>query len=319
MNEIVLSSLLKRDIVSEGPSLRKRCADYGVMSIRALVASILAREYHYRLYGVYGELGEPISPIQPIDAGYSQDYVGGRINILDNNNFLPTAEVTCGGKVEYVGFRCNEPNESVDEPYIIFSVVSLNPHFDGRDSLVAVNKIGPLDNVREGNVVGDVQTVWQGRVPGTGLKIALGVFEHDLGDPDDVREEIETKLREYAQKAASAIAQAYGAGTVEAEQIAGSEIVTWAVRILSLGITEILDLGDDEIGRQSEEVPQPIIRKYSNQDEYSASLLRNDEGLVYNYKKEVVSDEGNYSIYFRVSGFEIGPITRPPDPIPAPP
>jgi hypothetical protein len=270
---------------------------------------------------VYGELGAPLGPVEATEGGYSQGYTGGRINILhdDDDNFTPTAEVTFGGKVEYVGFRCNEPNESVDEPYIVFSVVSLNPHFDGRDSLVAVHKIGPVENVKEGDVVGDVQTVWQGRVPGTGLKVAVGVFEHDLGDPDDVREEIETKVKEYAQKAASAIAQAYGAGAVEAEQIAGNEIVTWVARIASLGIVEILDLGDDEIGKQTAEVPQPTVIKYSNQEEYSASLQRNDEGLVYNYKLEAVSDEGNYSIYFRVSGFSMGPVSRTPDPVLPPP
>ena len=317
MSEIALSSLLKRDLVSNAPSLKSRCADHSVKSVRALAASILAREHHHRLYGVYGELGVPINPIQAINGGYSQDYMGGRINILDDRSWEPTAEVTYGGLVEYVGFRCNEPNESVDEPYIIFSVFNLNPHFDARDSLEAVIKIGPVKNVRDGEVVGDVQTVWQGRVPGTGLKIAIGVFEHDWGDPDDVREEIEAKIKEYAQKAASAIAQAYGAGSAEAEQIAGSEAITWVARLITLGIVEIFDPGDDEIGKKTIEIPQPIVRKFVNQEEYSASLQRDDD-LVYNYRLEVDSDEGNYSVYFRVRGFEIGPISRPPDSILAP-
>jgi hypothetical protein len=312
-----LRETLTKDTLSSGPSMRARCDAYGATSLRQLAAGVVSRDYHRRVYGDFGVLGAATGSITPVDGGYTQDFLNGQIQVL-GTELRPSAEVQWDCLVEYVGIRCDEPNEQGfgsdgDEPYVIFTVVSLNPSYTGEDELVAVHKIGPLSGVREGDVIGDTQSMSEGIVAGTGLKIKIGVYESDEGDSDDVREEIEAKIKEYAGKAVSALTAAYGAGDAEATNLAGSELVTWGARILSLGIVELLGLGDDPIGENAADIPLSKIREYDNDAGFQASLTRTTEGLLYNYKLPVSSDEGEYSVYFRVRSRKIGPIEKLPD------
>jgi hypothetical protein len=311
MAEISLRSMLNTDDSLNDPSsneapswsVRSRCTKYGAKSVRELAASIIAKKHHRDLFGVWGLLGASVTPgVVSADGGYTQEYEGGRIDVLDHDPHAPKGTSYLKAIVEYIGLRVNEPNETYDDPYIIFSVVNLNPDRLGQDNLEKVIKVGPLDDIDEGVVIGAPQTVWEGRVPGTGITVTAGAFDYDMGDPDDVKEEIETKLREYIQNALSAIGQAYGAGEEEAEAVLGSDIATWALGIFSLGITEILDLGDDYIGAKTQEIVPNTLRRLVNEADYQASLTTTTEGYTYNYKLDIASREGDYSVYFRVRG-----------------
>ena len=288
-----------------------------VQSVRQLVADRRIADHHRRWYGNLGHFGKPVGTVTEVEGGYRREFEAGALQVMETDGLRPSAVAQWAPLVEYVGLRCNEPNESSDEPYVIFSVIALNPEFDAVDKLLTVKKIGPIPNVVDGEVVPDVLTVWDGISGGNGLKIAIGVFEEDEGDPEDVRAKIEEKLREYAKQGAAAIAQAYGAGAAQGEQVAENEAFNWGLRLLSLGLVDLLGLGDDEIGSVNVEVPLSRIQKVDNEhvEAFHQSLQRTTEGVVYTDKVDVSSDEGGYSVYFRIRSRKIGPIdTVPPLP-----
>jgi hypothetical protein len=309
-------------VESPGNSLRSRIEAYEVHSVRELIASITAKKRHFDLFGNFGLLGAPLSNgVVATENGYRQEFDFGSIDvIMDPLNPPGTktrTEVWMGAEVRYIGLRCNEPNEVYDDPYVIFTVINVNPHQDGRDNLEKVVKIGPLDDIDEGVVIGDPQTVWDGRVAGSGLGIGALVVEHDSGDPDAVREEVASKIREYVQEGAAMIAQAFGAGAAEARDISDIEPVNWvsdAIAFLSVGI---LDLGDDEIGKKTLEIWPATLRRLADGEEFQRSLTTTTEGYTYNHKIDVSSNKGDYSVYCLVRPWKITveiPDVEPPPP-----
>ncbi len=284
-----------------------------VSSIRNLQASVAAYRSHRACYGRFGPLGRITqSPTRTGDE-FSLATELGRIRVL-NNGFTAWPEVTYGPIVEYAGLRIVEPNEQWDDPYTIFSVFTLNPMNRGVDELVSVKKIGPRKDLAEGVDFRDTHTVWgNGQViGGTGIKIAIVAYDQDLGDPDDVRAAIEEKVKEYAREATEAIAVAFGAGSEEAEKIAGSELVTWAARLVSIGIVELLDLGDDEIGHHTRDFGLRELAELGTQDGYDAAVKFTPGGIEYTHQADLKSKNGHYIVYYRVRTVQIPATPAPP-------
>ncbi|MBB4912718.1 hypothetical protein [Actinophytocola algeriensis] len=307
-----LRAMMARDVSSTTSRLRQRLNEHGTDSVRALIASIVATEEHRNNYcAEFGPLGAVTQPVTPVADGFQLPTVSGRI-LIRSGGWQPHPEVTYVPIVEYIGLQVIEPNETYDDPYVIFSVTTLNPNHTGDDDLAAVAKIGPLDDIAEDAVVPDTITIWEDRiVAGTGIKVTAAVFDQDLGDPDEVREKIEEKVKEYARKGASAIATAFGAGGDEAGQIAGSELVTWGARIISLGIVELFGLGDDVIGRDSKEIGLAELVRLHDQAAFDAAVKIGPGGMKYTHTLEAKGD-GHYIVYFRVRSAKVGPIEPPP-------
>lgn len=313
-----LRPLLARDRRGGGASLRGRCAAHETSDVRSLMASIVCDEHHHACYGQVGVLGAPVGPLTRAADGWEREYLGGGITV-QGDGLTPSAVVRYDCLVEYVGLRNNEPNESAligtgdgDEPYVVVAVTTLDPGYDGVDRLAAVTRIGPLSEVHDGDVVGGTASVWQGIVAGTGLQLAVAVFEHDSGDPAEVEEAIEKAIVEAAKEGAAVVGAAFGAGGEEAERIAGSKLVTFLAEAVSLTVVHVLDLGDDKVGEAFAEVPLSRIRELTTDEAFSASLETNAEGLRFNHRVECRGGEGEYSVYLRVRGRAIPPIPALP-------
>lgn len=320
---ISMASILAHDPVTQTPGIRQRAVIHQVKTLRRLAYSIVAREAYQRCYASVGPLGEVVGP--PVSAGdeFRLNTAAGRIRVLSApigavspgitfQGITAYPEVTYQPKLEYVGLRINEPNEIYDDPYVIVCAVTLNPMGSG-DQLVSVKKIGPYEDLEEAHDYGDTTTVWEGQlIGGTGLKVLIYAVDHDSGDSDDVRDAIEEKLREYVKKGVEAVAAAFGAGGSETDKIAGSDLVTWGARLASLGLVEVFDLGDDEIGRTQVELLMKEIIFLSDQANVDAVKKVSPDGLIYTHPVELRSREGRYTIYMRASCMEIPPI--PPGP-----
>lgn len=308
----IARAAISEDPLSDSPSIRDHLAAHRVSSVRSLRASVVAHAAYRQCYGRFGPLGRAARPILKGGDEYTLTTELGRIRVL-NDGFIPWPEVTFGSIVEYVGLRIIEPNETFDDPYTIFSVFTLNPMNRGVDELVSAKKIGPRDDVAEGRDLADTHTIWGGQIiGGTGIKIAIISYDHDMGDPDHVRATIEEKIKEYAKEATEAIVTAFGAGSDEAEEIAGSEIVTWIARLASLGIVELLGLGDDEIGRDTRDIGTRELARLSTQEGYDAAVKFTPDGIEYTHKSDILSKNGHYVVYYRVRTTQIPPTPPPP-------
>lgn len=137
--------------------------------------------------------------------------------------------------------------------------------------------------------------------------------DYDLGDPDDVREEIETKIKEYVAEGTKAIATALGAGAAEADQIAGSEVVDVLAHIFSLGFVALLGLGDDEIGRGNIEVGMRELVRLSKQENVDKAMKTTPAGKKYTHSVDLKSRNGHYRAYFRIRAQEIPAVMPGPD------
>ncbi|MFD0364084.1 hypothetical protein ACFQZZ_21780 [Nocardia sp. GCM10030253] len=279
--------------------------------MRALLASVAAHEHHRALYGKFGPLGKSIGPIGLSDGAWVMPTEVGLV-VAQLGNWDCSAYVTHVAKVEYLAVRVDRPNETYDDPYIIFGVTTLNPNHRGVDELVAVRKIGPLDDVSRRKVYSETTTIWEDRiVSGTGIQINIGAWDYDLGSPGEVRKAIEKKAKEYAEKGAKAIGAAFRSGEKEADLIVDSEIGNLALQLLSLGLVEVFDLGDDRIGQVNVDVPLSEIKALSTQEGYNARRIIAD-GLEFTHKVSVESEEGRYTVWFRVMGREVPPIPCDP-------
>lgn len=308
---ISVRSILSLEAQSGPINIKDRARKHGVKSLRALLASTVARHHHRTLYGKFGPLGKQTGPITlSSDAWVMPTEVGVVKSALTLES---SAEVTYAAIVEYIAVRVDRPNETYDDPYVIVSVTTLNPNHRGADELVALRKIGPLEDVLPHKIYSDTTTIWEDRIAGgTGIKVTIAAWDYDSGSPGEVRRKIEKKLKEFAEKGSDAIAAAYGEGDDKAEEIAGSAETTWALRLLSLGIVELFGLADDQIGRVNVDVPLSEIRKLSTQEGYNARRIIQD-GLEFTHKVSVEGKGGRYTVWFRVRGFKIPPIliTRP--------
>ena len=151
--------------------------------------------------------------------------------------------------VEIAAIKCfgTEDPSGEDEPYLIISVISINPNFAGEDELVTT-KIVRADNIHAGDMFAVGQTIGSAKiVAGDGLRVHMALFEHEHGSPEDVRKQIEDTIREAVKKAAqtlTTLADVPLAGSLG--EVASNPIVIALTEGLSALITPLL--ADDQIG-----------------------------------------------------------------------
>jgi hypothetical protein len=289
-----------------------------VKTVRALIASTVARAYHRdRHFERFGLLGAATGPVVTSENGYRMPTDLGQIDIA--MDFKPSGKVTYNVTVQFVGMQINETNETYDEPYLVVGVVTLAPEFsddDELDQLVTSQLIQvPGEDHKKDYVFADTQTLWrQGQlVGGTGIKIIVFGYEEDSGDPDEVAKDINAYLKQKTKEGAQAVGAAFGVGQ-EAGAIADSPELQWFLTVVSVGLAGWV--GDDAVGYKSLEIPVSELKKLAAiGDGFPASLKTGPGGIKYNQAVEV-SGDGKYTAYFRVSVAEIPPmeIPEPPNP-----
>lgn len=306
-----------KEVIASNPSqlLKEQLAHHGVKSVRMLAASIAAHSYHRKHYNKYGLLGAASGPIVTNAGGYQLNTDLGFVSV-QLQDFKPSGMITHVISVQFVGLQINETNETYDEPYIVMGIVTLAPEFsdnDELDKLVSSKLIQvPGDDHSADYVFADTQTIWRkGQlIGGTGIKVIVFAYEEDSGDPEEVAEAINSYLRQKAQQGAQAIGQAYGVGA-EATAIENSPEFQWFLTIVSLGLAGWI--GDDEVGYASREIPVSEIKSIAAipSDQFPASLKTGPNGIKYTHSLPVGSNDGKYTVYFRVSAAEVPPIIIP--------
>jgi hypothetical protein len=291
---------------------------HGDASLQVMATSQAFRTYHRDRGGIFGHLGRPRGRMRPVAGGsYVQDYKLGAVK-LTNGVLKEIHRVEA--MVEFMGLKCLDVNDSAvpvitphphDEPYVIISIVRLNPSFKGDDELAKTVKLN-LPSVRPGETVGGPTTIFQGEVPGVaGLMISAAVFEHDHGAPNKVKEAIEQAVLAEAKKGASALGAAAGAGAGAGDAFGQSEIVKWGVRFLSHGFVDLAGFADDDIGVKTFEVKPSEVEALVDPTTFNNSLISGElpDEMKFNYpenfREPIEGSDAKYQVYFRVRGVKI--------------
>lgn len=122
-------------------------------------------------------------PVRRVNGEDRLDTLAGRIRIgigRTQQAITPYPEVTYAPIVEYIGMMVGDPNEEYDDPYLIITVMTLNPLGKGGDETVRVVKIGPLEDVDSGGAeYGETQTLWEDQIiGGTGIQVVVAAFDY---------------------------------------------------------------------------------------------------------------------------------------------
>jgi hypothetical protein len=154
-------------------------------------------------------------------------------------------------------FGTDDPS-GTDEPYLIASIVSFDP-FQLRTGAGAVTtRTEIVNDINGGNIFlkdGRLLTPSPINVTGMGLHIAVSMFDHDLGDPDKIRDTIQNAVEGAVNKGVQAIVGAASTGDPKLNGPVG-DIFEFEVggfkpfKLLSLGLSDLLAeaFGDDLVG-----------------------------------------------------------------------
>lgn len=314
---------------------------YGVSSLRDALAASNIRDHHRRLGGVWGDLGAPVGNLQAnTGSGYSQNYQLGVITTQDFDK-VPVGSRRIAAHITLAGIRCfGTAGAGSDELYAIISVTNINPNYSGTDQLVTTMRTPIQEGVQPGSVAFRAITV-TGPVaagapggaigfPGTGLRIHVALFEHDNGDPDKLRDDIQAALEDAARKGSAALAGAAASGDQSlggAAQdfvnlnIGGFKPFKWALGAVSNVLAGVL--GDDLIGEYEFVVPAAVFQDWCEEqvvDENGLHFPRLDAsmrwpaelsgGIGVNWPKEdeehiFDGEDSSYKVYFQIVPIQI--------------
>jgi hypothetical protein len=310
-------------------SSRELTRKFGVDSLRKVAVGFPIQDFHRRTGGSLGPLGARVGGIRINEQGlYQQDYQLGHITMSNVGDF-PKAFTTYEAIVTLSGVRCfgTEDPGGEDEPYVVITLLTVNPNFGGIDDLLKFTSTEILEGVTpRREVIFKERTLGRVRAfPGSGIKIHVAMFDHEHGDADLIREKIRAQAGEAVKSAAQSIAAAAAAddprlngpiGDLGEFEILGIK----PFKLLTGFIADALGLGDDLIGEHEFIIPAANIAELTDPAKYQASLRTNpdlDPDVRYNWprrpEEEVLFDRGgaSYKIYFKIQG--IGPIPVPLD------
>jgi len=307
-------------------------AIWDIAAHQRAIAAEKINEFHRRTGRNFGPLGFPIGDIVRLpDGRYEQNYQLG-VTRINNTSFLPESFTKYEAEVTLSAVKCfgTDDPSGTDETFVIISLISMNPNFDGTDKLVQTMRTEIKNDVNEGAVIFTNQTI--GNVsgfPGSGIKIHVAIFDHESGDADQLKNKINEILEDAARKGASALA---GAAAADDPKLAGpiGDVVDFEIagvkpfKILTLGIADLITdiLSDDLIDEHDFYIPAETIVDFADDStKFNASLrispdVQADIKLNWPQKPEdeylFSNGDGSYKIYFKITGFEIvRPLERP--------
>lgn len=159
--------------------------------------------------------------------------------------------------VLYTGLYCNDRTGDrqifgpSDEPYVITAAVSVD---NGENTVRSeLHPVGDPDQ-RYGDVddgewrTGPTAAVWAGTLPEIEVSVVTTVMEHDEGDKDAYREEVEAIVA-----AAAAVAAAYGVPVPAAVKDLAADLIIW-----------VLGSGDDVIGTETVILAPEWLRRFAD-------------------------------------------------------
>ena len=299
----------------DSASMLALARSHGESSLQVMATSQAFRTHHRDRGGIFGPLGRPRGRMRAVAGGsYVQDYQLGVVRLTDG--MLRVTE-SVEAMVEFMGLKCLDVNDSAvpivtphphDEPYVVISIVRLNPTYKGDDELVKTVKLN-LPSMRPGETFGGPTTIHTGPVPGvSGLLISAAVFEHDHGDPTKVKDAIEQAILTEARKGASAVSAAAGVGAGAGDAFGQSEVMKWGARFLSHGLVDLAGFADDDIGVKTMEIKPSEIEALCEPTTFNNSLVSGElpDEQKFNYPRDfhklIEGNDAKYQVYFRVRG-----------------
>jgi hypothetical protein len=299
-----------------GPALRIS-RDDDEIAARAMTA------FHRSTGGVFGPLGVPLGP--PRRAGgssYVQSFQIGSLHLND-----AAAQVT--GEVEYEAditlaavlvFGTQDSTE--DESYVVMSLVTVDPN---SPIPVQTQRTAILNGVKQGDTIFKNSLRMRQRFSGTsGVMVHLAVWDHESGNQDKIRDDINKVLQDGASKAASALA----GGDLAGQGGTVGDIMNFDVggvkpfQLLTLGASDLLAsaFADDLIGEHVYVIPPGNIRDWAEQDAFTASIRPNGDKLDFDVQFNwpprgedeflFTDGHGSYKVYLLIRGVKtITPVT----------
>lgn len=170
---------------------------------------------------------------------------GGRANSFEHGGIYwwpDTGAVDLGGvALQYTGLRCiremsKDQATNSDEPYVIISV-------DAPEG-TSTKQTRVYGDVDSGELVVDNVIVYEG--PPLGLNLASLVMEHDNGDPEAMRRQVEAVANRIHEEGKKALEYVPFVGPVLAK---AAKELDGVIPKIAEALAKALDLGDDIIGR----------------------------------------------------------------------
>jgi LGFP repeat len=237
------------------------------------------------LGGPMGELGYPTSNeiFERADRGKVNTFEHGDIYFWDDLG----VQVVRSVKVRYRGQNCfAESGEFTpeDETYVVASVIGPK-----QDATVSV-RTPIVENVDAGESFPDVFDVYHGKLAGIGA-LAVTMMEHDTGNPDEYRKEIEGGVRAAMNGLAAAVA-ATGVGlTVSGIAVA---LANAGAGPIANAINDAIDSGDDLIGTAVFPLaPRAVIG-------LARAPRQRERDIEFHLATPLLRGEGAYKAYFDV-------------------
>ncbi|WP_157987978.1 LGFP repeat-containing protein [Jiangella endophytica] len=237
------------------------------------------------LGGPTGDLGYPTSneQFERADRGKVNTFEHGDIYLWDDIG----VQVVRSIQVRYRGQNCFAESDELsaqDETYIVATAVGPN-----RDATVSVRS--PVIDVDAGGSFPDAMVVYQGPPAGIGA-LTVTMAEHDSGNPDEYRGQIEAGVRLAMNGLAAAVA-ATGVGlTVSGIALALANVGAGPI---ANAINDAIDSGDDTIGTAVFPLaPKALIG-------LAQAPRQRERDVEFHLATPLLTGEGAYKAYFDVT------------------
>lgn len=250
-----------------------------------------AHEVHGLIGAKWKELGGPASDlgyptsneqVERADRGKVNTFEHGDIYLWDDLGLQVVRSI----QVRYRGTNCFAESDELsgqDETYVVATTVGPN-----RDATVSVRS--PIIDVDAGGSFPDALLVYQGTPAGIGA-LTVTMAEHDTGNPDEYRGQIEAGVRLAMNGLAAAVA-ATGVGlTVSGIALA---LANAGAGPIANAINDAIDSGDDTIGTAVFPLaPKALIS-------LARAPLQRERDVEFHLATPLLTGEGAYKAYFDV-------------------
>ncbi len=300
-----------------------------------VAAAHLIKKTYMRTGGSLGPLGAPVGGLVQSGVNSTQNFQLGSIT-LNNESGDIGGYTYYDVEVKLSAVKCfgTEDPGGTDETFLVISLISINPNFDGNDKLVYTMRTEIDNNVQSGKVFFKQRTIGKMKAfPGSGIKIYVAIFDHENGDADDLRDKINAVLEDAANKAAQLIAGAAAAGD---QKLAGpiGDITEYEiggvkpVKIITLTLADLFAkmLSDDMIGENEFIIPAQNILDIVKKPSFEASFRRHPDVLgsdvQFNWPRTDAEEflfsggGGSYKVYLTITPIESRRPLEPRIPIP---
>jgi hypothetical protein len=252
-----------------------------------------AHEVHGLIRARWLELGGPASDLgYPTSNELAERANGGRVNTFEHGDIFfwedVGIEVVRGIQVRYRGQNCFAESDEItgeDETYVVASAI-------GPQQQAIVSTRTPIvDDVNAGGSFPALQVVYSGSPAGIGA-LAVTMMEHDTGNPDEYRDQIEAGVRAAMNGLAAAVA-ATGVGlTVSGIAVA---LANAGAGPIADAINDALDTGDDLIGTDVFPLRPKALIGLARADR------QRERDVEFHLATRLLTGEGAYKAYFDVS------------------